>query len=1209
MNENFDEIKEMDTPEEVTQDSFMDESESLDDLIENSNETVINEPLINTNTSRIKSNIESVIRKNNKAEQIKNNSLNKNEKNNDEKKIEDSNSKLTEKNNSKLNEKDNLEPIKENNEKGNKSNDKLATPKSQDGKSKDASFISDKTSNNPAKKVEQVKKGVEVAKAVAGGVKDKAKLAADIAKNAKEIAKGAAKAFIEAKIRKIKLIVAAVAAGLLLLIVLFAIILEPLVDTMERIKTGADKVEKLNNFIYGLGMGNSVDAFYNELDYLDKHYDSELNEPMLMATIFYDDVLTKQNVLNSETDALDSLENGDLSFWSLIYSGVDKYCDEAESETDDNGLVYTANKVFRLKKLTKNMASKTGETEIVPFREYGILNASILASDLDALSSSSVAAYSLNLTMLELLFKGMISGAIKSSSIYILQKEWIDENILGSSFFQIDQRINQYLMNKLGNNYEGVINHFANISIAAEDFFSLFTDIKGLELTLNISGISLTFGFIDGEFKLENDTDLESLTNILSGDIEIDFDCNIEYEKYSYDEEKYIDYLKTDYIPNMPEFKDIVYDKNGNLIEKSVDKVIDDIKVLAEAWEEIYGDGNGSAFSNACIGTIKPNIIKQLNLPISLSEYSEINFSTRTAFGVDYMGKKHNGLELNEESVGVTAGSSVFSIYDGTVVASTASNDYNDSDKLGTGGWVKIEHNVTYLDDETSTEMTSNIYSIYGGLDPTNVPVTGTTVTKGQQIGTIGAAIYSEDGLTSGLHFGVYDVSRNSYLNPINMFITCSTSNSGGICTFDERGHVVIVFPNEVLEKSQKNYVVECYSAEYGYGCFDNNKPWNATSSEALVWKTWSKAGARYKNGIAVTKVDNIDRYHVAVTSKMGSPGDLIDAKLENGEVIHMIIGDIKSYEHTNPIDSNQCNVPEINDPGCYGHYDLDKNQLSVLEFQVDPVEYRRDPNPARWNQEWDTSQKVVSITNVGATLNNSSDPGKICPNKPDGDGDIPNGETITGSKIINKRLDLFLEERNSSVELYNNAIIDAIKNNGGYCTRKGAVAAARELINFIGKYDAKLPYTCAGGWGARITGPQANWGNYYSTPQCNTNCGKKCYIQDGLDCAGYVRWVLNTAGYNIPAMGAHKFNQENLPGAVDVPLVDAPVLKPGDIMYSSGHVVFVVGINESTHQYQIAEAAGLDSGVQFSTKSFTASNYTGVNMTGFYNNLSNCIH
>ena len=984
----------------------------------------------------------------------------------------------------------------------------------------------------------------------------------------------------------------------LLIIIMIAYILEPLTEAMDKIKTGADYVERLNNFMHGLGFENSKDAFYDELDFLELRYGGAVDEPLLMATLFYNDVFEGGDVIGVENDLTST---DDVNFYASTIMALINYAGkEAFTEEDANGLIYTANKVFRLKRLTHNMVDKTGDNLItVPLDEYVDINRSILDSDREALAKSFVSVLCCQL---------LLSMDI---SVDVVTK--VREKLLPDYQGPLDIMLNnQYITKHDG--MDSIINFGANTAYYIEDLINVFTDIKGIGITLTINGTPISINF--GQSGESQSGFLDTIKEIVEGlsltDIDVDLDIMITYSEYSLDEEGYFNYLKDTYIPSMPEFDKIVKDKDGNVIESKVDDVIENIKMLAKTWEEVYGDGGSAEYNDVCIGNIHPNLISELRIPIDLEDGAPINFSNKTAYGVNYLGKKHNGVDLNEESTGTTAGAPVYAIYDGTVRASTASNDYNDDDKNGLGGWVKIEHSITY-EDENGESVTATVYSVYGGLDPTSVLATGTTVSKGQQIGVVGNATYSEDGATPGLHFSFIDGSSNSYLNPINIFITCFTDYAGGgICTYDDSGGLIISFPDEVLQYNQINYTVTCYN-DYGWvlSCNDPTRI-SSTSLQNSVHKLWTAAGAKYTNGIATLKVNGVDRYLVATTQKIGVSGDLINAKLENGDIIPMVIADTKSYSHTGVSNSKLCDNIGITDPGCYGHFT--DNRLSVLEFEVDPNEYNNNSNgrnPASWGQDWDVSQKVVSITRYGSIIGNSSTVNDICDNDYSDPSDPYGGngkstlfrvsKTCSGviqpdrdgypTAIISGRLD-----SHANVTEYNNAIKESEAKCASDGTRAQAVAVAVTTLNYAKTFNAKLPYVWNGGHGATgDIGVQGGW-------------QKGVY---GLDCSGFVRWVLNTTfnGQVVGSTQAESFDTIN--GARKVTLSsNEAVLRPGDLILrgnspSTGHVAFIVQVDSERKVYIAAEAMGADYGIKYREYSFGESGYRGAALDALYGEKS----
>ena len=578
---------------------------------------------------------------------------------------------------------------------------------------------------------------------------------------------------------------------ILCIIIFFSAVMSPLFSAMDYIKSVADMQEKYNNFMYGLGFENSIDAFNNEVRFLDKHYDNALDESLLMATLFYVDIMRDQDVTDSETQAINSFTDGDSSIWGSIYDAVDMFCDEAETETDEMGRVYSANKIFRLKKLARNMVSKTGETNTVSFKEYAALNADIIGTDWDRMKDSEAAEYSFDLTLLEMLLKLAVKGAIIFAANQIAGPlggqvlDFIDYYLFDSAFFKIDQRTNEYLETKLGNNIEGIRNYYENVYVLLEDILTSITDIEGIEFNLDVSGYELSFGFIDGEFKLLDNGGLwDAIEEVIENGISIDFSCNLEYEVYSFDEDAYKEYLTGEdgYLRTMSEFRAYIVDKDGEISDKRVDELYTDIKALAEVWKEFNEEGDASAmFNDACIGNINPNIIEQLALPINLNEGDEVIFTNKTAFGFTVDGNMHLGVDLNEESVGVHAGDPVYAVYDGEVQTSTASGNYPED---VTGGWFSYQFNISYDindSDVFNKTATTTVTIIYGGLDPNSVPAKGTRFNKGDIIGYIGDENASENGKPPGLHFGFIDglLEKGRYLNPINIFITCNDDGDG----------------------------------------------------------------------------------------------------------------------------------------------------------------------------------------------------------------------------------------------------------------------------------------------------------------------------------------------------------------------------------------------------------------------------------------------
>ncbi len=212
------------------------------------------------------------------------------------------------------------------------------------------------------------------------------------------------------------------------------------------------------------------------------------------------------------------------------------------------------------------------------------------------------------------------------------------------------------------------------------------------------------------------------------------------------------------------------------------------------------------------------------------------------------------------------------------------------------------------------------------------------------------------------------------------------------------------------------------------------------------------------------------------------------------------------------------------------------------------------------------------------------------------------------GDVILNERLDKFLESKGTSLQEFNSLIESNVKKNG-YGTRAGVVTAAVTLIAELGNnYDTKVPYFLSGGHHDGVRqGALGYWGSGYEDD------GRRCYYTGygnvytvcGLDCSGFVPWAIKNGGFQMGVRLAGDF--QSLDGARRVSLSSSSaVLEPGDLLESGGHIVLVVGVDESSNQYICAEAAGKSSGVLFTRRPFTGgSGYWGVKMDGYYDKYS----
>lgn len=198
---------------------------------------------------------------------------------------------------------------------------------------------------------------------------------------------------------------------------------------------------------------------------------------------------------------------------------------------------------------------------------------------------------------------------------------------------------------------------------------------------------------------------------------------------------------------------------------------------------------------------------------------------------------------------------------------------------------------------------------------------------------------------------------------------------------------------------------------------------------------------------------------------------------------------------------------------------------------------------------------------------------------------------------IIREPLSSFLQSKGSSLDSYNQLIASNVQK-AGFGTRAGVVAAAVTLIaELANKYNAKIPYYWGGGHGSTDNLANGNWGS----SSCRTTHGGNVYDRCGLDCSGFVGWAIYNGGFGKATTSSDRY--ANLPGTQSVDLNSSPVLQPGDLLYSSGHVILIVGVDNAKGEYKCAEAAGKDAGVLFTTHKFNDSHYKGLDMTGYYDN------
>lgn len=504
----------------------------------------------------------------------------------------------------------------------------------------------DRAKNAVADKIDKESEKSPVKKAAAEELADKAKVlnrgmdaiskakSGDI-KGAADSAKDAVKQYINNKLKKVKRIAIIIFLGLVALAGLIMIVWAYIDAALAKLDEGATNVanahEKVDNFLNGLGFQNSEEAFYDELNKLNKKHDYQINIPILMATLFYDETHSNGDV-GFETGGDDGEESGVAM--ALARRWVREKVKESNETIGADGLTYSSNKIYRLRKLVRNQFDNpifgkgTNKTEhsVSPL-EY----LELIKENIDTALYDHLKELFLDLT-------NVLNISNNAESLY----QWLIEG--DETFFTTDS----------GAHIESTWNSFLDLLDA---IFSPFFDISSVSLCK------------------------ESIV------------C-VNYYTYGYDEDAYINYLKKYYIRYMPEFKKYINASTDEIKDKEIDKVIAEIKETAENYEDVFGKQNKTSefYSEICVGNIKKELVNELEKPVDVKNSSP-SFTGSYNYGVTG-GSKHNGLDINSTTTGNTTGDSVYSIFaNGEVLESTADNTY--SDKKVKGGWIKVKYTAS----------------------------------------------------------------------------------------------------------------------------------------------------------------------------------------------------------------------------------------------------------------------------------------------------------------------------------------------------------------------------------------------------------------------------------------------------------------------------------------------------------------------------------
>ena len=492
----------------------------------------------------------------------------------------------------------------------------------------------------------------------------------------------------------------------------------------EAVTGVANFSEKLTNFYNGFGFQDSKEAFYDELEDLCNKYTcsndgSGLDVPMLLSTLFYTEGMGYDTKYGSIEDS-DSIDVTNLGTNDGAFSAVkewlrEKY-DESKQTVDENGLVYNAGKIYRLRKLARNqfytnsfgLTERRGVERQATLTEFLKMYGTNIANDISDMLKDFLGA----------VIKGLLFNPFKEVYAAVI-----------------------------GSKYAG--EYFSDLANKADDFQSTFRTL--------ISDIF--YGLAD---ITKIDIDLYGDDGFLT--------VNIHYREFQYDEDNYKKYLTNYYFEYMPEFKSMLGGLTGDDRERKKEQLYNDIVSNKKLFEDIFLKNQSTSSENyveSCIGAINQNLVNNLNKPVDIAENFNVSFSDNYSYGV-VNGKNHNGVDLNTTTAGVNLGSNVYSVANGKIVSI---EDSNCNDKV-CGKSIKISHDIN-VDNETF-----KFFTIYSNVDVKSGLKVDSTVVKGDTIGTINNSTDNTEGLHF-VFMDANSDANGIVIDPTNLFIKCTTKSSG----------------------------------------------------------------------------------------------------------------------------------------------------------------------------------------------------------------------------------------------------------------------------------------------------------------------------------------------------------------------------------------------------------------------------------------------
>lgn len=198
----------------------------------------------------------------------------------------------------------------------------------------------------------------------------------------------------------------------------------------------------------------------------------------------------------------------------------------------------------------------------------------------------------------------------------------------------------------------------------------------------------------------------------------------------------------------------------------------------------------------------------------------------------------------------------------------------------------------------------------------------------------------------------------------------------------------------------------------------------------------------------------------------------------------------------------------------------------------------------------------------------------------------------------------------------YNQYIYDTVIETG-IGTREAVVMTAISLVlNLYEQYGIRLPYTYGGGhsvinqkgvYGAAVSsyyGIDPEWGEKFTSTYYYylDNGDVYTYNYFGLDCSAFVFWSIKNAGFNINYGYSETFKDYGTRYALND---SSYVILPGDLLYTTGHIMLVVGVDYDNQLVYIAHQNGGSQGLRISTISMSNTSYEVVSMQEYYDTTS----